>query len=131
MNIDGLQELPLYILNNKNELEKIENDATLLSLVKKNNEKPILDIFFEIDGLENSIDFSSNNSAKHLEYLPRKGILKYFEENNGITSMIKVLKKSIEGWKNVARKEKWSQYVVELEKFSNFPHFFGMYLKDN
>lgn len=72
--------------------------------MKKNNEKPILDIFFEIDGLENSIDFNSNNSSKPLEYLPRKGILKYFEENNGITSMIKVLKKSIEGWKNVARK---------------------------
>ena len=26
--------------------------------------------------------------------------------------------------------EKWSQYVSELEKFSEFPHFFGMYLKD-
>jgi hypothetical protein len=46
--------------------------------------------------------------------LPRKGILKYFEENDGIQAMIKVIKKSIESWKNKVRMEKWLQYVIEL-----------------
>lgn len=45
--------------------------------------------------------------------------------------MIKVIKKSVESWDNKDRKEKWLQYVLELEKFSEFPHFFGMYLKDS
>jgi|JI61114C2RNA_FD_contig_31_3752650_length_1010_multi_3_in_0_out_0_1 hypothetical protein len=44
--------------------------------------------------------------------------------------MIKVIKKSIEGWKNKAKMEKWLQYVIELENFSHFPHFFAIYLKD-
>lgn len=44
--------------------------------------------------------------------------------------MIKVIKKSIEGWKNKVRMEKWLQYVTELENFSQFPHFFAIYLKD-
>jgi hypothetical protein len=38
-----------------------------------------------------------------VDFLPKKGILKYFEENDGIQAMIKVIKKSIEGWKNKAR----------------------------
>lgn len=62
--------------------------------------------------------------------MPRKGILKYFEENEGIQAMIKVIKKSIEGWKNKTKMEKWLQYVTELESFSQFPHFFAIYLKD-
>jgi hypothetical protein len=44
--------------------------------------------------------------------------------------MIKVIKKSIESWKNKQRMEKWLQYVIELENFSHFPHFFAIYLKD-
>lgn len=44
--------------------------------------------------------------------------------------MLKVIKLSVDSWENKERKEKWSQYVVELERFSEFPHFFGMYLKD-
>ena len=44
--------------------------------------------------------------------------------------MIKAIQKSISDWTNVVRKEKWTQYVNELEKFSGFPHFFGVYLRE-
>lgn len=44
--------------------------------------------------------------------------------------MIKAIKKSVGDWKNAARKEKWLQYINELQKFSGFPHFFGVYLRE-
>lgn len=40
--------------------------------------------------------------------------MKHFEDINGVTSMIKVIKKSIESWKNKERREKWYQYALEL-----------------
>ena len=103
----------------------------MLNLHKKRVDEPILDLFIEVDSLGDFLDFTSSMSKKPLEYLPKKGILKYFEENDGITSMIKVLKKSISTWKNNGLREKWHQYASELERFSSFPHFFGQYLKDS
>lgn len=111
---------------------EVHNDTVLQSLTKKEEDNPILDLLCDINDISSMLDFSSegkNNSAT--TYLPKRGIMKHFEEIDGVTSMIKVIKKSLEGWKNKERKEKWYQYVLELEKFSSFPHFFGMYLKDS
>lgn len=90
-----------------------------------------MDLLCGVDSIVGMLDFNSEGKTQPTAYLPKKGIMKHFEEINGVTSMIKVIKKSLEGWKNKERKEKWHQYVLELEKFSSFPHFFGMYLKDS
>jgi hypothetical protein len=82
------------------------------------------------DNVLSLLNLRSQNKREEVEFLPRKGILKYFEENDGIQAMIIVIKKSIEGWKNKPRMEKWLQYMNELENFSHFPHFFAIYLKD-
>ena len=44
--------------------------------------------------------------------------------------MIIAIKKSINDWSNAVRKQKWMQYINEVEKFSGFPHFFGVYLRE-
>lgn len=46
------------------------------------------------------LDYSSHDKANHTSYLPKRGVMKHFEEINGVTSMIKVIKKSLESWKN-------------------------------
>lgn len=67
----------------------------------KNGER-ILDILIDLEGVVNSLDLSSKD--RKVEFLPLKGILKYFEENEGVKSMIKAIKKSISDWTNAIRK---------------------------
>lgn len=113
------------------DLQEIGVETSLQTLVKKDEDNPILDLLCEVNNLANCLDYSSSYKNKATDFLPKRGIMKHFEEINGVTSMIKVIKKSIESWKNKDRREKWYQYVLELERFSSFPHFFGMYLKDS
>lgn len=112
-------------------LDTMKDDYIIETITRKSGDEGILaDILFNINNLGELLDYQQKGSLKKTEYLPKKGILKHFEENDGVTSMIKVIKKSIGEWKNKERRDKWSQYALELEKFSSFPHFFGMYLKD-
>jgi hypothetical protein len=69
----------------------------------------ILELLLETDSLP---PIQSKSESNKIEFLPRKGILKYFEENDGVKAMIKVIKKSIGEWKNQVRKEKWEQYAI-------------------
>ena len=64
------------------------------------------------DNLLSLMNLKEQSKKEEVDFLPRKGILKYFEENDGIQAMIKVIKKSIESWKNKVRMEKWLQYVT-------------------
>jgi len=82
-------------------------------LAKKDEDNPIVDLLIETDSISTMLNFNTEN-GKVTTYLPKKGIMKHFEEINGVTSMIKVIKKSIENWKNKDRREKWYQYVLEL-----------------
>lgn len=65
---------------------------------KKEDENPILDVVCDVNDICSFIDFSSSAQKKKTEYLPKKGILKHFEENEGVKAMIKVIKKSVESW---------------------------------
>lgn len=51
----------------------------------------VIDILVDLD---NTTEHLQSSKTK-VEFLPRKGILKYFEENDGVKTMIKVIKKSI------------------------------------
>lgn len=89
---------------------------TLEDIRKKSTNKDLLllDINMNFDNLLSLMNLKQQCKKEEVDFLPRKGILKYFEENDGIQAMIKVIKKSIESWKNKGRMEKWLQYVIEL-----------------
>jgi len=106
----------------------VNHSATLESIAKGANGEMILDLLVDLEGVISGLDMSPEH--KKIEFLPSKGILKYFEENEGVKSMIIAIKKSISDWSNAVRKEKWMQYINEVEKFSGFPHFFGVYLRE-
>lgn len=83
--------------------------ATLEQLAKGETGELILDLLVDLEGVVESLDMGKQE--KPAEFLPIRGILKYFEENDGVKTMIKAIKKSINDWNNVARKEKWMQYI--------------------
>ena len=63
--------------------------------ISGNKDILLLDVNIFFDNILNLLNFRTQNKREDVEFLPRKGILKYFEENDGIQAMIKVIKKSI------------------------------------
>jgi hypothetical protein len=90
----------------------VNQSLTLSELAKGASGELILDLLVDLEGVVDSLDLTS--ADKKGEFLPIRGILKYFEENDGVKSMIKAIKKSISEWSNASRKEKWMQYISEL-----------------
>ena len=87
----------------------VNQSLTLSELAKGASGELILDLLVDLEGVVDSLDLTS--ADKKGEFLPIRGILKYFEENDGVKSMIKAIKKSISEWSNASRKEKWMQYI--------------------
>lgn len=108
-----LSELKISLLGSK---ETIAEEFKLEEIKKKSGNKDIiiLDMNLTFDNIINLMNMKDHVKKEDVDFLPRKPILKYFEENDGIQAMIKVIKKSIESWKNKQRMEKWLQYVTEL-----------------
>lgn len=73
---------------------EVSNETTIQALAKKDEDNPIVDLLIETDSISTMLNFNTEN-GKITTYLPKKGIMKHFEEINGVTSMIKVIKKSI------------------------------------
>jgi hypothetical protein len=80
----------------------VNHAATLEQLAKTSQGEMIVDILIDLEGVIDALDMKAE--IKKAEFLPMKGILKYFEENEGVKSMIKAIKKSISDWGNVTRK---------------------------
>jgi len=47
-----------------------------------------------------------------------------------VVQIISVVLKSLDGWQNKERSDKWKQFMCELETFSSLPHFFEFFMKD-
>lgn len=57
------------------------------------------------------------------------GIFKYFEQYNGVMTIINVTLSSMKFWKNKESCEKWTQWVEELNTFTNLPLFFSSFIR--
>ena len=79
---------------------EVSNDTSIQNLLKKNDDIYIFDLLCEVSNIAAMLDFNSEGKSQPTVYLPKKGIMKHFEEINGVTAMIKVIKKSLESWKN-------------------------------
>lgn len=73
-------------------------EETRLDELAGNGEDSIIELLAEIK--EGTLE----TEKKKVEFLPKKGILQYFEENEGVKTMIRVIRASIGTWKNVVRK---------------------------
>lgn len=56
-------------------------------------------------------------------------LFKYFEEYDGVMTIINVTLSAMKFWKNKESCQKWTQWVEELNTFTNLPLFFSSFIR--